>query len=152
VNPFSDGAHMRRALELARAAGRNGEVPVGAVLVDSQGDVLAETANAPIGLSDPSAHAEMLALRAAGAKLRNYRLNGCVLYVTLEPCVMCAGAIVHARLAEVVFGAADPKSGACGSVLDVLGHPAMNHRVEVRSGVLGQECGDTLKAFFATRR
>lgn len=147
-----DVAHMRRALELAREAGRNGEVPVGAVLVDAAGTVLAEAANAPIALCDPSAHAEMLVLRAAGGRLRNYRLNDCVLYVTLEPCAMCAGAIIHARLAELCYGARDPKSGACGSVLDVLAHPAMNHRVRARSGLLGQECGDLLKEFFAARR
>lgn len=147
-----DVAHMQRALELARAAGQGGEVPVGAVLVDASGTVLAEAANAPIELCDPTAHAEIRALRAAGARLGNYRLAGCVLYVTLEPCAMCAGAMVHARLAEVCYGADDPKSGACGGVVDLLAHPVMNHRVRKRAGLLGEECGALLRDFFATRR
>ena len=147
-----DVALMTRALELARDAGSNGEVPVGAVLADASGVILAEAANAPIRLSDPTAHAEMLVLRAAGARLRNYRLPDCTLYVTLEPCAMCTGAIVHARLARLCYGADDPKAGACGGRLDLLGDPAMNHRVEKRAGLLGEECGALLRTFFAARR
>jgi len=143
---------MRRALELARAAENQGEVPVGAVVVSSDGRTIAEAANGPIALNDPSAHAEVLALRQAGASLRNYRLPGCVLYVTLEPCAMCAAAMVHARIERLVFAARDPKSGACGSVLDIPSSPGMNHSIRVESGLLAEEAADILRAFFQRRR
>ena len=143
---------MQRALELARAAESQGEVPVGAVIVSADGELIAEAANGPIALNDPTAHAEVLALRQAGNSLRNYRLLGCTLYVTLEPCAMCAAAMVHARIARLVYGADDPKTGACGSTLDVLGAPGMNHTIEVESGVLAAASAGLLKAFFQNRR
>jgi tRNA(adenine34) deaminase len=143
---------MELALECAREAQAAGEVPVGAVLADASGAVIARAANAPIARRDPTAHAEMLALRAAGRALGNYRLVGCVLYVTLEPCAMCVGALVHARVARIVYGAADPKTGACGSVFDLAASPKMNHRIEVKGGVLAEECGTLLKRFFEARR
>jgi len=143
---------MRQALACALDAQAAGEVPVGAVIADTSGAVVARAANAPIARDDPTAHAEMLALRAAGRALGNYRLPGCVLYVTLEPCAMCVGALVHARVARIVYGAADPKTGACGSVFDLAANPKMNHRIEVTGGVLGEECGALLKQFFAARR
>ena len=143
---------MRRALELARGAANAGEVPVGAVILGEDGSVLAETANAPIAMNDPSAHAEMLALRAAGARLGNYRLVGTTLYVTLEPCAMCASAIVHARVARLVYGATDPRCGACGSVFDLTSNAAMNHEVAVAGGVIADECSAVLQEFFAARR
>ena len=142
---------MRRALVLARQAEEAGEVPVGAVLV-RDGAVIAEGWNHPIGAHDPSAHAEMMALRAAGATLQNYRLTGTTLYVTLEPCAMCAGAIVQARVARVVFGADDPKAGAAGSVFNLLASEKLNHRAEIVGGVLAQECGELLRRFFQQRR
>lgn len=147
-----DAAFMHRALELAREAALRQEVPVGAVLVAADGTVLAETFNAPVSQNDPTAHAEMLALRTAGVRVGNYRLPGATLYVTLEPCAMCAGALVHARIARVVFAAADPKAGACGSVFDIARSDKLNHRVEVSSGVLGAESSALLKTFFAERR
>ncbi len=142
---------MRRALELAGRAEAAGEVPVGAVLVQD-GEVVGEGWNRPIGAHDPTAHAEIEALRDAARRLANYRLPGTTLYVTLEPCVMCAGAILHARVARVVFGARDPKGGAAGSVFDLLGTDRLNHRVEVASGVLADACGQRLQAFFQARR
>lgn len=142
---------MRRALELARHAAVAGEVPVGAVVV-LDGDVIGEGWNQPIRAHDPSAHAEMVALRTAAAQVRNYRLLDTTLYVTLEPCAMCAGAIVHARVARVVYGAADPKAGAAGSVFSLLNSPALNHRAEITHGVLAGECGKLLKDFFQSRR
>lgn len=142
---------MRHALALAARAEAEGEVPVGAVLVRGD-DVLGEGWNRPIGLSDPSAHAEMLALRAAAARLGNYRLPGTTLYVTLEPCVMCAGLIVHARIATLVFGAADPKAGAVHSHYDVIAKPRLNHTVTWQGGVLEAECSALLKGFFRARR
>jgi tRNA(adenine34) deaminase len=147
-----DHALMQAALDCARAAAAAGEVPVGAVLVDAGGEQLARAANAPIASHDPTAHAEVLALRAAGRALRNYRLPGCTLYVTLEPCAMCVGALVHARVARLVFAAADPKSGACGSALDLTTSPVFNHRIAVTSGVLQEESAQLLKRFFAERR
>lgn len=147
-----DLRHMQRALELAEAAARAGEVPVGAVLVAPDGTVLGAAGNAPIGQNDPSAHAEMLALREAARRVSNYRLPGTTLYVTLEPCPMCAGAIVHARVARLVFAAADPKTGACGSVFDLVRSERLNHRVTVESGLLERESAALLKAFFAARR
>jgi tRNA(adenine34) deaminase len=151
-DPVNDDAYwMRRALDLARRAGAAGEVPVGAVVV-LDGRCLGEGGNRPIGAADPTAHAEMEALRAAARAAGNYRLPGAVLYVTLEPCVMCAGAIVHARIAEVVYGAADPKGGAAGSVFDVLDSPRLNHRAAVRGGVCAEESATLLRQFFAERR
>lgn len=142
---------MQRALELARQAEAAGEVPVGAVLVRDE-QVIGEGWNQPIGRHDPTAHAEIMALRAASQHIGNYRLLDTTLYVTLEPCVMCAGAIVHARVHRVVFGAFDPKTGAAGSVFDVLASDKHNHRVEIRSGVLAEECGSLLSEFFKSRR
>jgi tRNA(adenine34) deaminase len=142
---------MRLALDAARGAEAAGEVPVGAVLV--RGDtVLAVAANRPIAGHDPTAHAEIEALRAGGQALASYRLGGTTLYVTLEPCVMCASAIVHARVTRLVFGAWDPKAGAAGSTVDVFGMPAVNHRVDVFGGVLMEECGELLSRFFSARR
>ena len=142
---------MARAIELAREAEAAGEVPVGALIV-RDGVVIAEGWNRPIGTCDPSAHAEMVALRAAGAALGTYRLTGTTLYVTLEPCAMCASAMVHARVARLVYGAADPRAGAAGSVFDIVRHPALNHRLEVDGGVRVEECGALLRSFFAARR
>jgi tRNA(adenine34) deaminase len=147
----TDAEFMRRALALARAAGARGEVPVGALLV--RGDqVLGEGANCPIGTHDPTAHAEIQALRAAGAEVGDYRLAGTTLYVTLEPCIMCAAALVHARVSRVVFGAWDPKAGAAGSLTDVFNIAGLNHRVDVFGGVLAEECGTLLSDFFRQRR
>ncbi len=142
---------MHRALELARHAEAMGEVPIGALVV-ADGEVLGEGWNQPIAANDPTAHAEIVALRAAAARIRNYRLPGSTLYVTLEPCAMCAGAIVHARVARVVYGAADPKAGAAGSVFNLLESERLNHRAEITSGVLAEECGQRLKEFFQARR
>jgi len=142
---------MRLALEQARHAWDLGEVPVGAVVV-KDGVVIARGYNQPIGKHDPTAHAEIVALRAAAELLGNYRLPGCELYVTLEPCVMCSGAMMHARLARVVYGATDPKTGACGSVVDLFGQEQLNHHTEVSGGVMADECGAMLKRFFAARR
>ncbi len=147
----SDQDFMRRALELATATQARGEVPIGAVLV-RDGVVLAEGANRPIGAHDPTAHAEVEALRAGGAALGTYRLTGTTLYVTLEPCVMCAAAIVHARVQRLVFGAWDPRAGGAGGLINVLALPGLNHRVEVFGGVLSEECGALLTRFFGERR
>jgi tRNA(adenine34) deaminase len=147
----SDSTFMRAALECAVAAAASGEVPVGAVLV-RQGTVIASGGNRPIASCDPSAHAEVVALRAGGAALGSYRLPDTTLYVTLEPCVMCAAAIVHARVQRLVFGAWDPRAGAAGSQLDLFRLPHLNHRVDVFGGVLMQECSALLEAFFAQRR
>ncbi|MDE2149810.1 MAG: tRNA adenosine(34) deaminase TadA [Gammaproteobacteria bacterium] len=148
---IDDERWMRRALSLARQAEAQGEVPVGAVLV-AEDQVLGEGWNRPIATMDPSAHAEIIALRAAAARRRNYRLPDATLYVTLEPCVMCAGAIIHARVARLVFGARDPKAGAAGSVYDVLTVPRLNHAVQVGGGVLETDCAGSLQAFFRRRR
>ena len=142
---------MRLALDLARRAWEQGEVPVGAVLVQND-RVIGEGWNRPIGQHDPTAHAEIMALRQGGKILENYRLLDTTLYVTLEPCGMCAGAMVHSRISRLVYGAHDIKSGAAGSLLDVLGHPGMNHQVELQSGVLAEECAAMLSAFFRMRR
>src|SRR5208337_1161823 len=147
----ADADFMRRALREAQKADSQGEVPVGAVVVQGE-KVIARGHNRPLGLSDPSAHAEVLALRRAAKKLGNYRLKGCDLYVTIEPCAMCAGAIIQARLRRVVFGTPDPKAGACGSALAVLNHPKVNHQVEVVSGVLAEESARILRDFFRQRR
>jgi len=147
----SDIRWMRAALDEARSAAASGDVPVGAILV--QGDVvLARAANRTVQDQDPTAHAELLAIRAASAALGSWRLEGCTLYVTLEPCAMCAGAIVLARVSRVVVGAWDPKAGMAGSVGDLLRHPRLNHRPEVAGGVLEDECGALLRDFFAARR
>ncbi len=142
---------MKRALELAGRARAEGEVPVGAVVV-SDDAIVGEGWNRPIAAHDPTAHAEIEALRAAARAMRSYRLGGTTLYVTLEPCPMCAVAIVHARVGRVVFGAWDPRIGAAGSAFDLLNAPALNHRVDAFGGVLGEECGAILRAFFAERR
>lgn len=143
---------MARALTLARRAGRRGEVPVGAVMADASGRLIAAQHNQTITQNDPTAHAEMLALRQAAAALGNYRLLDTTLYVTLEPCVMCAGALVWARVRRVVFGAWDRRAGALGSVLDVAAAPGMNHRPVVEGGLLAEESAGLLKEFFAARR
>jgi tRNA(adenine34) deaminase len=148
----ADLRHMSRALELAAQAAASGEVPVGAVLVGADGEVLAEGANGPIGSHDPTAHAEIIALRAAARRLENYRLPGTTLYVTLEPCPMCAGALVHARIARLVYAAADPKSGACGSLMNLVRDERLNHRIEVDGGLLEAQAAALLKAFFQARR
>ncbi len=142
---------MREALVLARNAGGIGEVPVGAVVV-RDGEIVGRGFNAPISRHDPSAHAEIMALRDAAANLGNYRLVGCSLYVTLEPCTMCMGAIFHARVGRVVYGASDPKTGACGSIIDLPAETRLNHHAEVVGGVLADECGGLLSRFFARRR
>lgn len=150
--PVGDEALMRRAIALAERAAAAGEVPVGALIL-LDGEIIGEGWNQPIGAQDPSAHAEIQALRDAGQRLGNYRLPGAILYVTLEPCVMCAGAIIHARIAEVVYGAPDPKAGACGSVFDLLPSDGrFNHRTRCRGGVLAEDCGERLRAFFRARR
>ncbi len=146
-----DERWMRQALALARRAEEHGEVPVGAVVVrDDQ--IIGEGWNQPIGRNDPTAHAEIMALRRAAERIGNYRMPGCSLIVTLEPCVMCAGASVHARIARVAYGARDPKAGAAGSVFEILGSGRFNHDVEVRGGILEAECCSLLKLFFERRR
>jgi len=142
---------LRAAIAEAEAAERDGEVPVGAVVVRG-GEIIARGNNRVLRDSDPTAHAEIVAMRAAGAVLANYRLEGCTLYTTLEPCAMCAGAILHARIARLVYAASDPKAGACGSVLSVMNYPKLNHKVEVVSGLLAKECGTMLTNFFRARR
>ena len=148
---MSDDLYMREALALAGLAEAHGEVPVGAVVV-TDGAIIGRGYNQPITSHDPSAHAEIIAMRDAAARIGNYRLTGCQLYVTLEPCVMCAGAIMHARIARLVFGASDPKTGACGSVVDLFAQASLNHHAVVVRGVLGAECGARLSAFFSQRR
>ena len=148
---MTDENYMRAALELAQQAGQSGEVPVGAVVV-LDGVIVGCGSNSPIGRHDPSAHAEMLALRDAAQKVGNYRLPGCELFVTLEPCLMCAGAIFHARVARVVYGASDPKTGTAGSVLNLFAEQRLNHHATVEGGVLAAECGLVLSEFFAARR
>jgi tRNA(adenine34) deaminase len=148
---LGDEFFMREAMSLARAAECLGEVPVGAVVV-RDGVIVGRGFNSPIGESDPTAHAEIAALRDAARNLENYRLPGCELFVTLEPCAMCAGAILHSRIARVVYGARDPKTGVHGSVVDLFGVERLNHHTEVLGGVLGEECGSMLSQFFAERR
>ena len=143
---------MRLAIAEAHAAELAGEVPVGAIVLSPAGEIIGRGNNQVLRTSDPTAHAEIVALREAGRALGNYRLLGCTLVCTLEPCAMCAGAILHARIARLVYAARDPKAGACGSVLSVLNHPALNHCVEVTQGVLAEECGAMLTAFFRRRR
>jgi len=151
VSSSVDERWMRHALELAAVAAELGEVPVGAALVRGE-EVVAEGWNCPIGESDPTAHAEIRALRAAGQVAGNYRLLDTTLYVTMEPCPMCAGALVHARVSRLVFGAPDPRAGAAGTVFDIVRSPALNHRLEVTSGVLEDECRELLQTFFRARR
>jgi tRNA(adenine34) deaminase len=148
---LDDLQFLLAAIAQAEAAERDGEVPVGAVVVHS-GEIIARGSNRVVRDSDPTAHAEIVAMRAAGAVLGNYRLEGCTLYTTLEPCAMCAGAVLHARIARLVYAANDPKAGACGSVLNVMNHPRLNHKVELVSGVLAEECGSMLTEFFRRRR
>ncbi len=142
---------MRLAIAEAQAAEASGEVPVGAVVVHN-GEIIGHGQNRVLRDHDPTAHAEIVALREAGRALRNYRLNDCTLYVTLEPCAMCAGAILHARIARLVYAAPDPKAGACGSVLSVMNHPQLNHKVDLHSGLLADECSAMLVHFFHRRR
>ncbi len=146
-----DTVFMRMALDQAQNAWALGEVPVGAVLVKDD-QVVATGFNQPIGTHDPTAHAEVMALRQGAEMLENYRLPDCELYVTLEPCAMCVGAMIHARLKRVVFGAADPKTGACGSVVNLFAEARLNHHTQVQGGVLAEACGRLLKDFFAERR
>jgi tRNA(adenine34) deaminase len=148
---MNDCIAMQAALAEARLAGEAGEVPIGAVVV-LEGAIIARGQNRVLRDLDPTAHAEVVALRAAAAAIDNYRLTGCTLYVTLEPCAMCAGAMIHARLDRLVFAAADPKAGACGSVLAVLNHPQLNHQMEVEQGILADETADLLRSFFRERR
>lgn len=148
---MGEDAFMREALALAAQAAKAGEVPVGAVVV-KEGRIIGRGYNRPITSNDPTAHAEIVALREAAAAQKNYRLPGCEIYVTLEPCAMCVGALVHARLSRVVFGARDPKTGACGSIVDLPALAHWNHHGRFEGGVLSEECGRILKAFFAERR
>jgi tRNA(adenine34) deaminase len=146
-----DEIYLRLAIEQASLAEKAGEVPVGAIVV-YEGAVIGVGQNLVLGTLDPTAHAEIVALRAAAQHLNNYRLTGCQLYTTLEPCSMCAGAIVHARITRLIYGTPDPKAGAAGSVLSVINHPQLNHQMEVTSGVLAEQCGDLLRNFFRERR
>lgn len=148
---MNDEYFMREALELAGRARDAGEVPVGAVVVRG-GEIIGRGFNHPISSSDPTAHAEIIALRDAALRTGNYRLTGCELFVTLEPCAMCAGAIMHARIQRLVFGASDPKTGACGSVTDLLSLALINHHTEVISGLLSEDCGDIIRRFFEKKR
>jgi tRNA(adenine34) deaminase len=147
----NDNHWMQHALELARVAGTKGEVPVGALLVRDE-DIIGEGYNSPISRHDPSAHAEIIALRTAAVMQQNYRLPGTTLYVTLEPCCMCAGAIIQARVKRLVYAAADPKAGAAGSVFHLLQSEALNHRVEITGGIMADEAGELLRDFFRSRR
>lgn len=148
----SDEFYMHRALDQARLASEEGEVPVGAVVVDALGDIIGVGYNTPVASCDPSGHAEVRALRAAGQQRGNYRLEGCTLYVTLEPCMMCAGAMIHARVKRLVYGAAEPRAGMVESKANLLGQPWFNHQIEVSAGVLAPASKKLLKAFFAARR
>ena len=148
---MSDSKYMARALELAREAERAGEVPVGAVIVKDDA-IVGEGWNRPISTNDPTAHAEIVAMRAAAQKLSTYRLLDTTLYVTLEPCAMCAGAMVHARVQRLVYAATDPRAGAAGTIFNIVQHPSLNHRVECEAGLMSEECGAMLRAFFQGRR
>ena len=148
---MTDDDYMREALALARQAAAAGEVPVGAVVV-KEGAVIGRGHNRPVSGRDPTAHAEIIALREAAGRIGNYRLAECALYATLEPCVMCAGAMMHARIARVIYGAADPKTGACGGVIDLFAENRLNHHATVTGGVLAAEAGALLQEFFAARR
>jgi tRNA(adenine34) deaminase len=148
---MTDREAMQAALAQARLAAEGGEVPIGAVVV-YQGLMIAQAQNCVIRHVDPTAHAEIIAMRTAAKAVSNYRLAGCTLYVTLEPCAMCAGAMIHARIDRLVYGASDPKAGACGSVLSVLNHPQLNHQMEVEQGILADESAELLRTFFRERR
>lgn len=148
---IDDREAMQAALAQARLAAEAGEVPIGAVLVHG-GEIIARGQNCVLRKVDPTAHAEIVAMREAALALGNYRLNGCVLFVTLEPCAMCAGAMIHARLDRLVFAAADPKAGACGSVLSVLNHPQLNHQMQIEQGIAAEESAELLRSFFRERR
>lgn len=148
---MTDAEYMQLALQLAEKAASAGEVPVGAIVV-KDGIVVGQGSNAPISLHDPSAHAEIQAMRDAAKTLGNYRLVGCTLYVTLEPCAMCCGAIQHARIAHLVYGASDPKTGACGSVINLMAEPRLNHHTTISGGLMAEQCGSLLSRFFANRR
>lgn len=148
---MTDHDFMQIALDLAQLAGAAGEVPVGAIVV-KDGEIIGRGSNAPITTHDPTAHAEIRAMRDAAQHLGNYRLVGCTLYVTLEPCAMCTGAIQHARIAKLIYGASDPKTGACGSVVNLMAEPKLNHHTEISGGVLAAECGTLLSSFFSARR
>jgi tRNA(adenine34) deaminase len=148
---MTDIEYMQIALQLAQEAAAAGEVPVGAIIV-KHGQIIGRGYNAPITMHDPSAHAEIRAIRDAARHLGNYRLVDCTLYVTLEPCAMCSGAIQHARIAKVFYGASDPKTGACGSVVNLMAEPTLNHHTEISGGLLAEQCGATLSTFFAARR
>lgn len=148
---MNDEDYMKIALELAREAASQGEVPVGALVV-KDGEIVGRGYNAPISRHDPTSHAEIQAMRDAAQRLGNYRLVACTLYVTLEPCAMCSGAIQHARIARLVFGAPDPKTGCCGSVIDLMREPRLNHHCEATGGIMAEECGQVLSSFFAARR
>ena len=151
ISGGSDAGFMSAALALAQAASEAGEVPVGAVVVKA-GQIIGSGFNAPISRHDPSAHAEIQAMRAAAAVLGNYRLAGCTLFVTLEPCAMCAGAIMHARIERLVFGAVDPKTGACGSVVNLFAEERLNHHTTVEAGLMAEQCSSLLTGFFRGRR
>ncbi|GAB2840424.1 tRNA adenosine(34) deaminase TadA [Pseudoduganella ginsengisoli] len=151
VSPAGAEPYMRAALEQAQLAWNAGEVPVGAVVV-KDGVIIGRGYNQPIGRHDPTAHAEIVAMRQAAEALGNYRLPGCELYVTLEPCVMCSGAMMHARISRIVYGAPDPKTGACGSVIDVFQEDKLNHHATTEGGLLADDCAGMLKSFFAARR
>jgi len=146
-----DIPYMQHAIAIAKNAANNNEVPVGAVLV-KDGIIIGRGGNATIGTHDPTAHAEIIAMREAAVAIGNYRLVDCTLYVTLEPCAMCAGAIQHSRITRLVYGASDPKTGACGSVINLMAEPKLNHHTEVAHGLLAEECGALLSAFFKERR
>ena len=147
----TDTNFMQMALDLAKQAALHGEVPVGAIVV-KEGVIIGRGSNAPIGLHDPTAHAEIIAMRQAAKYLGNYRLVDCTLYVTLEPCAMCSGAMQHARITKLVYGASDPKTGACGSVINLMNEPKLNHHTEVLGAVLAEQCGAVLSEFFKQRR
>lgn len=148
---MTDAEYMQLALQLAEEAANAGEVPVGAIIV-KDGVIVGRGSNSPISLQDPSAHAEIQAMRDAAKTLGNYRLIGCTLYVTLEPCAMCCGAIQHARIAHLVYGASDPKTGACGSVINLMAEPRLNHHTTISGGLMAEQCGSVLSSFFAKRR
>ena len=153
IDASADAAWIQRALALAeRAESEDDEIPVGALVVDAQGELVGEGWNRNIAEHDPSAHAEIMAMRAAGKRLRNHRLVGCTVYVTLEPCAMCAMAMVHARIARLVYGASDRKTGAAGSVFDLIADPRHNHRIDVQGGVLADETGARLSDYFRRKR
>ncbi|NOU25250.1 MAG: tRNA adenosine(34) deaminase TadA [Methylotenera sp.] len=150
-NQSTDEAYMQEALRQAELAAHAGEVPVGAIVV-KDGKIIGRGSNAPISKHDPSAHAEIIAMRQAAHNIRNYRLVDCTLYVTLEPCAMCSGAILHARITRLVYGANDPKTGACGSTINLMAEPKLNHHTNVTGGVLSETCGEVLSDFFKQRR